>query len=111
MLQIFLPDEMASWQSLSEDERQSITAEYVALRAAPGFQSGHQLQSADTATTLRERDGEPLTTDGPFAETREVLAGYYVFECADLDAALALGRRIPAVRMGGAVEVRPIIPM
>ena len=60
-------------------------------------------------TTVRVHDGEALTTDGPFAETKEVMAGYYVFEADDLDRALELAARIPAARMGGAVEVRPLI--
>jgi hypothetical protein len=111
MLLIYPSADIAAWQALGDDERQAITADYMALREAPGFQAGSQLEGADTATTVRERDGEALITDGPFADTREVLAGYYLFECDDLDQALALARRIPAVRMGGAVEVRPVVPV
>jgi hypothetical protein len=66
-------------------------------------------QDADTATTVRVADGSTLTTDGPFAETKEALNGYLIFEADDLDAAIALAARIPAARMGGAVEVRPIV--
>ena len=71
--------------------------------------AGDGLQPADTATTVRFRGGEKLVTDGPFAETKEALAGYLLFEADDLDAALALAARIPAARLGGAVEVRPIV--
>ena len=65
----------------------------------------------ETATTVRFADGETLVTDGPFADTKEVFGGYYVFEADDLDAATAIAARIPAVRLGGSVEVRPIVEM
>ena len=71
------------------------------------FKAGDRLQPATTATTVRVRDGKTLTTDGPFAETREQLAGYYLIEAKDLDAALAIAARIPGARVGS-IEVRPI---
>jgi hypothetical protein len=71
------------------------------------FKAGDRLQNTDTATTVRVRDGKTLTTDGPFAETREQLAGYYLVEAKDLDAALAMAARIPGARFGS-IEVRPI---
>ena len=86
-----------------------ITAEYMALRDEPTCVGGAQLQPVRTATTLRVRDGESLVTDGPFADTKEVFAGYYVFELDDLDAALEMAGRIPAARMGGTVEVRATV--
>ena len=67
------------------------------------------MQPPETATTIRVRDGETLTTDGPFAETKEAIGGYLLFEADDLDAAIELASRIPAARMGGAVEVRPLV--
>jgi hypothetical protein len=70
--------------------------------------SGLQLEPAETATTVRVQDGRTLSTDGPFVEMKEALAGYLVFEADDLDAAIELAGRIPAARLGGAVEVRPI---
>jgi hypothetical protein len=70
---------------------------------------GAALKPAETATTLRLRDGRTLTTDGPFADTKEVFGGYYVVEADNLDEALELAARIPALRMGGAVEVRPVL--
>jgi len=67
------------------------------------------MQPPETATTVRVQDGRTLTTDGPFAETKEVLGGYCFFEADDLDAAIELAARVPAARMGGAVEVRPLV--
>ena len=69
---------------------------------------GLQLQPPDTATTVRVQDGRALTTDGPFVETKEALDGYCLFEADDLDAAIEFAARIPAARMGGAIEVRPV---
>jgi hypothetical protein len=71
------------------------------------FKAGDRLQPSTTATTVRVRDGKTLTTDGPFAETREQLGGYYLIEAKDLDAALAIAARIPGARVGS-IEVRPI---
>lgn len=67
------------------------------------------MESPETATTVRVRDGATLTTDGPFAETKEAIGGYMFFEADDLDAAIELASRVPAARMGGAVEVRPLV--
>jgi hypothetical protein len=97
------------WEGLSEQERQAVTAEYMAISDDPGVRGGAQLQGTDTATTVRVKDGRTLTTDGPFAETKEALGGYYLFEADDLDAAIELAARIPAARLGGAVEVRPLV--
>ena len=71
------------------------------------FKAGDRLQPTTTATTVRVREGKTLTTDGPFAETREQLGGYYLVEAKDLDAALAIAARIPGARFGS-IEVRPI---
>ena len=71
------------------------------------FKAGDRLQPTSTATTVRVRDGKTLTTDGPFAETREQLGGYYLIEAKDLDAAIAIAARIPGARTGS-IEVRPI---
>jgi len=97
------------YERLSDAERQALTGEYEAIARASGVIGGDQLQPAETATTVRVADGETLTTDGPFAETKEALGGYYLFEADDLDAAVALAARIPAARLGGAVEVRPVV--
>ena len=79
-----------------------------ALRDAGVMVAGEALQEADTATTVRVRNGQRLTSDGPFAETKEVLGGYYVIDVADLDAALSWAERIPNVGYGS-VEVRPVM--
>jgi hypothetical protein len=88
-----------------------LLAEYGAFTQSI-VQSGHfkaadRLQPTSTATTVRVRDGKTLTTDGPFAETREQLGGYYIVEAKDLDAAIAIAARIPTARLGS-IEVRPI---
>jgi hypothetical protein len=98
-----------SFTSLSEEEARAITAEYMALRDEDGFLEGAQLQPAHTATTVRANGSGALTTDGPFADTKEVFGGYYIFEADNLDRALELAARVPAARMGGAVEVRPVV--
>ena len=75
----------------------------------PASSSGDQLQPIETATTVRVQNGETLLTDGPFVDAKEHLGGYLLLEADDLDAALELAARIPAARMGGAVEVRPLV--
>lgn len=101
----------AEWENLSEDEQKAIYGEYAAVGESPGIVGGSQLAPADTATTVRVADGSTLTTDGPFAETKEALGGFFLFEADNLDDATALAARIPAARMGGAVEVRPLVEM
>src|SRR3954451_3645805 len=98
----------ADWDSRSDEEQRSIEGEYMAVAQAPGIVGGEQLQPATTATTVRVDDGETLTTDGPFAETKDLLGGFFLFEADDLDAAIELAGRIPAARTG-AVEVRPLV--
>jgi hypothetical protein len=109
LLQIYTSNQMSDYEALPEEEQKAITAEYMAIAQAPGMLGGHQLQGPETATTVRVQDGSTLTTDGPFAETKEVIGGYYLFEADDLDAAIELAARIPAARMGGAIEVRPVV--
>ena len=79
-----------------------------AINETPGVSPGVQLRPAETATTVRAQDGKTLTTDGPFVAIKEALGGFLTFEADDIDAAIELAARIPAARMGGAVEVRPI---
>jgi hypothetical protein len=100
------PDE---WAKLSEDEQKAVYADYQAINQTPGVTSGLQLGDPETATTVRVEDGKTLTTDGPFVELKEAIGGYLLFEADDLDAAIELAARIPAARMGGAIEVRPIV--
>jgi hypothetical protein len=98
-----------AWAALPEDERNAVFADYKAINETPGVTSGQQLAEPDTATTVRVQDGKTLTTDGPFVELKEAVGGYLFFEADDLDAAIALAARIPAARLGGAIEVRPIV--
>jgi hypothetical protein len=97
--------------ALSPDEQASHFAEYLKLRdEQPGMIAGAGLHGPETATTVRLDNGKVLVTDGPFADTKEYLAGYYVIEAADLDAAADVASRVPATRVGGSVEIRPLLP-
>ena len=98
-----------TWARLTEDEQKAIYADYKAVNETPGVTPGHGLQPPETATTVRVQDGKTLTTDGPFVAVKEALGGYLLFEADDIDAAIELASRIPAARLGGAVEVRPIM--
>jgi hypothetical protein len=97
---------------MSEQERGQLYQEYGAftreLRAAGAMVGGDQLQPVSTATTVRVRDGEQLVTDGPFAETKEQLGGYYIIDVETLDEALEWAGKIPSARTGS-IEVRPIV--
>jgi hypothetical protein len=97
------------WDRLSDDQKNAIYAEYFAISESPGIIGGNELHAADSATTVRVNGSETLTTDGPFAETKEALGGYFLFEADNLDDAIAMAARIPAARRGGAVEVRPVV--
>ena len=109
LLQIYSGGSRADFEGLSTAEQQAIVGEYLAIRQSPGVIGGEQLQPLETATTVRVEDGETLLTDGPFVDAKEHLGGFYLVEADDLDAALEIAARIPAARMGGAVEVRPLV--
>jgi hypothetical protein len=96
-------------EGMSEEEQNALVDEYVAIGQSPAVIGGDQLQPVETATTLRVENGQTLLTDGPFVDAKEHLGGYYLVEGDDLDAALEIAERIPAARMGGAVEVRPLV--
>ena len=98
-----------SHEALSEDQYKAMFAEYMALANDSRCVSSGQLEPVETATTVRVQDGNTLTTDGPYADTKEVFGGYYIFEAEDLDEAIELASRIPAARLGGAIEVRPVV--
>jgi hypothetical protein len=91
----------------------AVMAEYNAytesLRDSGAFQAGDALQPAPTATTLRQSEAGLVTTDGPFAETKEALGGFYVIEARDLDEALAIAARCPGLKYGSSIEVRPVL--
>ncbi len=101
--------EPGSFDALSEEERDKVSAEYWAVREAPGVYDGAQLHPVQTATTVRCPDGQTLTTDGPFADTKEVFGGFYLVEADDLDAAIEIASKVPSTRMGGSVEIRPVV--
>ena len=103
------PRDPEAWATLSADEQQEIYAAYKAVNETPGVTPGQGLQPPDTATTVRVDGTTTLTTDGPFVDTKEALNGYLLFEADDLDAAIELAARIPAARLGGAIEIRPIM--
>jgi hypothetical protein len=102
------PETPEAWAKLSEDEQRAVYEGYRRLNETAGFTPGERMQPAETATTVRVQEGEVLVTDGPFVDIKEALAGYCFFEADDLDGAIELAARVPAARMGGAVEVRPI---
>jgi hypothetical protein len=97
------------WERLSQDEQKAVYSDYQAINGTPGVTPGVHMQGPDAATTVRVEDGKTLTTDGPFVAVKEALGGYLFFEADDLDAAIELASRIPAARMGGAIEVRPLV--
>jgi hypothetical protein len=97
------------WGRLSEEEQNAIYRDYQAVNQTPGVTPGVQMQPPETATTVRVQDGKTLTTDGPFVEIKEAIGGYLFYEADDLDAAIELASRIPAARLGGAIEVRPVV--
>jgi hypothetical protein len=103
------PREPDEWAKLTEDEQKAVYADYQAINQTAGVTPGLQLDAPETATTVRVEDGKTLTTDGPFAELKEAIGGYLLFEADDIDGAIELASRIPAARLGGAIEVRPIV--
>ena len=87
---------------------EAVSADYKAINETPGVTPGEQMAAPELATTVRVENGETLTTDGPFVAVKEALGGYLLLEADDLDAAIELASRIPAARLGGAIEVRPL---
>src|SRR5881296_1473041 len=102
------PRSPEAWATLSADEQKQVAADYQAINQTPGVTPGLGLDSPETATTVRVENGKTLTTDGPFVEIKEVIGGWMLYEADDLDAAIELAARVPAARLGGAVEIRPI---
>jgi hypothetical protein len=104
----------SQWDAMTEAQTAQMHQEFGAFTqgivASGNFKGGNQLHPVAKATTVRVKDGKKLVTDGPFAETKEQLGGYYLIEAADLDEATAIAARIPSVR-SGSVEVRPIVAM
>jgi hypothetical protein len=95
------------WESLSEQEQQAVYQRYMEFSKSDKVVGGAELQSTGTATTVRVRDDETLVTDGPYAEVKEALGGFFILDCASIDEACQLAAQIPAAEHG-AVEVRPV---
>jgi len=100
--------ESPEWARLSDEERKQVALDYQAINQTPGVEPGLWIESPETATTVRVESGETLVTDGPFATVKEALGGWLFYEADDLDAAIELAARIPAARLGGGVEIRPV---
>ena len=102
------------WETMPQAEQGAIFGEYMAftedIKKKGSYKGGNQLQPTTTATTVRVKGGKTLATDGPFAETKEQLGGYYLVEAKDLDEAIAIAGRVPAAKTGS-IEVRPIQKM
>jgi len=106
---LLIYDDPAQWADISEDQMKSIYGEYMAVSEPPNTTGGSQLQGADTARSVRVKDGTSIVSDGPFAETKEVLGGFYIIDAASSEEAEEIAARIPSARMGGTVEVRPVV--
>ena len=104
-------DDPKAWPELPEEEMNAIYAEYRAVSEDKATKHGAQLQRVEDAKTVRVKNGETLVTDGPFAETKETLGSYYLVEADSFDDALKLAAKIPSARLGGSIEVRPIVEM
>jgi hypothetical protein len=111
LLMCYFDEEL--WAKIPESRRKAIMQEYdefeKAIAKSGQYSSGAQLQPSRAAKTVREKNGKPIITDGPFAETKEHLGGYHLIECKDLDEAISIATCIPTIRVGGSIEVRPLI--
>ena len=96
------------WASMSEEEQKQVYADYQALNQIPGVTPGPPMGLPENATTVRVQNGRTLTTDGPFVGMKEAVGGMFVLEADDLDAAIEVATRVPAARLGGAIEIRPV---
>jgi hypothetical protein len=103
------PEYREELERLSADEQRAIVDEWAAIGQSPGIVDGAQLQPIELATTVRVEKGQTLLTDGPFVDAKEHVGGFCLVEADDLDGALEIAARFPVARMGGAVEVRPLI--
>ncbi|GAA5033386.1 YciI family protein [Actinopolymorpha pittospori] len=95
------------WAALSEEEQKQVYADYGAINKTPGVTPGVPMGLPENATTVRVEGGKTLTTDGPFVGMKEAVGGWFVLEADDLDAAIEVAARVPAARLGGAIEIRP----
>jgi hypothetical protein len=96
------------WDTLPPEEQKAVYEDYGTLNKTPGVTPGLPLGTPDNATTVRVQDGRTLTTDGPFAATKEAIGGWFVVEADDLDAAIEIAAKVPPARLGGGIEIRPV---
>ena len=101
--------EEGRWETYSEAEQQAMTEDYMAIGRDPKIKAGADLGELSKAITVRVDNGKTLTTDGPFAETKEYLGGFYLIDADNLDEAIEVAAKIPAARTGGTIEVRPVV--
>jgi hypothetical protein len=106
---LLIYDDPKQWQEIAPQEMESIYGEYMAVSQLPNTTGGAQLQPTETARSVRVKDGETIVSDGPFAETKECLGGFYLIEADSPAEAAEIAARIPSARLGGTVEVRPIV--
>jgi hypothetical protein len=106
---LLIYDDPAQWQDVTPEQMTSLYGEYMAVSELPNTKGGAQLQPPDTARSVRVDNGKALVSDGPFAETKEVLGGFYIIDADSLDEAEQIAARVPSARMGGTVEVRPVV--
>src|SRR5580700_8532722 len=104
---IYQGDALERQAALPEDEQKQVYADYQGVNETPGVTPGLPMGLAENATTVRVEGGKTLTTDGPFVGMKEAVGGFFVLEADDLDAAIAVAARVPAARLGGAIEIRP----
>lgn len=111
---LLIYDNEKAWADLAKGEQEKLFGEYMEFTQnivkSGHFRAGDALQPVSTATTVTVKEGKVLTTDGPFAETKEQLGGYYLIEAKDLDEAVMIAGKIPSVKVGGKIEVRPVMP-
>ena len=96
------------WVAMSEEEQKRVYADYEAVNATPGVTPSPPMGLPENATTVRVDGGKTLVTDGPFVGMKEAVGGMFVLEADDLDAAIEVAARVPAARLGGAIEIRPV---
>jgi hypothetical protein len=109
LLQIYDDGALHEFERRSREEQDAIVREFEAIGQSPGVLGGEQLQPVETSTTVRVKGGQTLLSDGPFIDAKEHVGGFYLVEADELDEALEIAARVPVVRMGGAVEVRPVL--
>jgi len=106
---LLIYDDPAVWAEVPQEDYPKLYEEYGAIAQLPSTKGGAQLQQVDTARSVRVNGGKPIVTDGPFAETKEVLGGFYLVDAGSQAEAEEIAARIPSARMGGTVEVRPVV--